>query len=62
MTDEAILKHIEAWLEDEIKHYASTDNPLKLENNYDHLNYGRYEIATILRDKISKLRKDERFA
>ena len=62
MTDEDILKHIEAWLEDEIKHYASTDNPLKLENNYDHLHYGRYEVATILRDKIAKLRKDERFA
>ena len=32
-----------------------------LEDKYDYLRYGRYETLTIIRDKITKLRKDERF-
>ena len=34
---------------------------MRLEDKYDHIHYGRYEMVTILRDKIQKLRKDERF-
>ena len=61
VTDEDILKHIESWLEDEIQDYANSGRAMKLEDKYDHIHYGRYEMVTILRDKIQKLRKDERF-
>ena len=61
MSDKEILKHIESWLEDEILEYANSGRAMKLEDKYDHIHYGRYEMTTILRDKIQKLRKDERF-
>lgn len=61
MTDEDILKTIEDWLEVEILDYANSGRAMKLEDKYDHIHYGRYEMVTILRDKIQKLRKDERF-
>tara|TARA_X000001382_G_scaffold104300_1_gene79321 strand:- start:71 stop:259 length:189 start_codon:yes stop_codon:yes gene_type:complete len=61
MKDEDILKTIEDWLEAEILDYANSGRAMKLEDKYDHIHYGRYEIVTILRDKIQKLRKDERF-
>ena len=61
MTDEDILKTIEDWLEAEILDYANSGRAMKLEDKYDHIHYGRYEMVTILRDKIQKLRKDERF-
>ena len=61
MSDKEILKHIESWLEDEIHNYANSGRAMKLEDKYDHIHYGRYEVVTILRDKIQKLRKDERF-
>ena len=61
MKDEDILKHIESWLEDEIQDYANSGRPMVLEDRYDYLRYGRYETLTIIRDKITKLRKDERF-
>ena len=61
MKDEDILKHIESWLEAEILDYANSGRAMKLEDKYDHIHYGRYEMVTILRDKIQKLRKDERF-
>ena len=61
MTDEDILKTIEDWLEVEILDYANSGRAMKLEDKYDHIHYGRYEMVTILRDKIKKLRKDERF-
>lgn len=61
MTDEDILKTIEDWLEAEILDYANSGRAMKLEDKYDHIHYGRYEMVTILRDKIKKLRKDERF-
>ena len=61
MSDKEILKHIESWLEDEILEYADSGRAMRLEDKYDHIHYGRYEMVTILRDKIQKLRKDERF-
>ena len=61
MKDEDILKTIEDWLEAEILDYANSGRAMKLEDKYDHIHYGRYEMVTILRDKIQKLRKDERF-
>jgi len=61
VTDEDILKTIEDWLEAEILDYANSGRAMKLEDKYDHIHYGRYEMVTILRDKIQKLRKDERF-
>lgn len=61
MKDEDILKTIEDWLEAEILDYANSGRAMKLEDKYDHIHYGRYEMVTILRDKIKKLRKDERF-
>jgi len=61
MKDEDILKTIESWLEAEILDYANSGRAMKLEDKYDHIHYGRYEMVTILRDKIQKLRKDERF-
>jgi len=61
VTDEDILKTIEDWLEAEILDYANSGRAMKLEDKYDHIHYGRYEMVTILRDKIKKLRKDERF-
>ena len=61
VNDKEILKHIESWLEDEILDYANSGRAMKLEDKYDHIHYGRYEMVTILRDKIQKLRKDERF-
>ena len=61
VNDKDILKHIESWLEAEILDYANSGRAMKLEDKYDHIHYGRYEMVTILRDKIQKLRKDERF-
>lgn len=61
MKDEDILKTIEDWLEAEILDYANSGRAMKLEDKYDHIHYGRYEMVTILRDKIQKLRKDKRF-
>ena len=61
MNDKEILKHIESWLEAEILDYANSGRAMKLEDKYDHIHYGRFEMVTILRDKIRKLRKDERF-
>ena len=61
VNDKEILKHIESWLEDEILDYANSGRPMVLEDKYDYLRYGRYETLTIIRDKITKLRKDERF-
>ena len=61
MKDEDILKTIEDWLEAEILDYTNSGRAMKLEDKYDHIHYGRYEMVTILRDKIQKLRKDERF-
>ena len=61
VNDKEILKHIEYWLEDEILDYANSGRPMVLEDKYDYLRYGRYETLTIIRDKITKLRKDERF-
>ena len=61
VNDKEILKHIESWLEDEILDYANSGRAMKLEDKYDHIHYGRYEMVTIIRDKIQKLRKDERF-
>ena len=61
VSDDEVLKHLESWLEDEIKTYANSGRAMKLEDKYDYLNYGRYEIITVIRDKITKLRKDERF-
>ncbi len=61
MKDEDILKTIESWLEAEILDYANSGRAMKLEDKYDHIHYGRYEMVTILRDKIQKLRKDKRF-
>ena len=61
MKDEDILKTIEDWLEAEILDYANSGRAMKLEDKYDHIHYGRYEMVTILRDKIKKLRKDETF-
>jgi len=61
VNDKEILKHIEFWLEDEILDYANSGRPMLLDNKHDYLRYGRYETLTIIRDKIIKLRKDERF-
>ena len=61
MSDKEILKHIESWLEDEIRDYANSGRAMILDDKYDYLHYGRYEMVTIIRDKILKLRKDERF-
>tara|TARA_X000001388_G_C2201709_1_gene111526 strand:- start:584 stop:772 length:189 start_codon:yes stop_codon:yes gene_type:complete len=61
VSDKEIIKHIESWLEAEILDYANSGRAMKLEDKYDHIHYGRYEMVTILRDKIQKLRKDERF-
>ena len=61
VNDKEILKHIESWLEDEILDYANSGRPMLLDDKHDYLRYGRYETLTIIRDKITKLRKDERF-
>ena len=61
VNDKEILKHIESWLEDEILDYANSGRAMVLDDKYDYLHYGRYEMVTIIRDKITKLRKDERF-
>ena len=61
VSDDEVLKHLESRLEDEIKTYANSGRSMKLEDKYDYLSYGRYEIITVIRDKITKLRKDERF-
>ena len=61
VSEDEILKHLESYLNDEILDYANSGRPMVLEDKYDYLRYGRYETLTIIRDKITKLRKDERF-
>ena len=61
VSDDEILKHLETYLNDEISDYANSGRAMILDDKYDYLHYGRYEMVTIIRDKITKLRKDERF-
>ena len=61
VNDKEILKHLETYLNDEISDYANSGRPMLLDDKHDYLRYGRYETLTIIRDKITKLRKDERF-
>ena len=61
VSEDEILKHLESYLNDDISNYANSGRAMVLDNKYDYLHYGRYEMVTIIRDKIVKLRKDERF-
>ena len=61
VSEDEILKHLESYLNDEILDYANSGRAMRLEDKYDYLHYGRYEMVTVIRDKIEKLRKDERF-